>query len=74
MTTSKQDKDFLSSVIDENLLEKAIEWIQDNLEVYEVFDEDKIVKYVGNGKNPDEVFDNSTLEDWARDNGFSKVD
>jgi hypothetical protein len=37
-TTSKQDKDFVDEVIGSSLLEKAIEWIRENMEPEDVFD------------------------------------
>lgn len=52
MTTYSQDEDFLKAVVGGTaLLEKAIDWIKDNL-------------------GPDEVFDESELQAWAKDNGF----
>lgn len=38
-TTPKQDKNFLDEVIGSTLLEKALEWIGENMEPEEVFDE-----------------------------------
>ena len=37
MTTVKQDSDFISQMIPGDLLEKAVQWVQDNLEIEEVF-------------------------------------
>ena len=51
MASYKENKQFLSSVINENLLDEAINWIKSNM-------------------NPDDVFDEDQLEEWAKDNGF----
>lgn len=53
MTSYTQDKNFISSVISNNLLQDAIDWIITNL-------------------NPEDVFDEKVLKEWARDNGFIK--
>ena len=39
MTTAAQDRRFLDEIVGTGLLENAIEWIKDNLEPDEVFDE-----------------------------------
>lgn len=49
--SSKQQEQFISSVISWDLLDYAVEWIGDNLE-------------------PEEVFSESSLEEWALNNGF----
>jgi len=41
-TTSKQDQDFLESVIPHTLLEEAIEWIASNLDPEDVFSENDL--------------------------------
>jgi len=51
MTTSKEDRDFIESVISQSLLEEAIDWIASHM-------------------SPEEVFPDSDLELWAKDNGF----
>ena len=38
-TTSKQDRDFLESVISSSLLEDALSWIEENMEPADVFSE-----------------------------------
>ncbi len=70
-TTEKQDEDFLKEVIGTSTLELSIEWIKDNLEVQDVFDDKEIIGYVSNMK-PDDVFNISDLEEWAESNGFTK--
>ena len=42
MTTGRQDRDFLESVIPNTLLEQAIEWIADNLDPEDVFDKKQL--------------------------------
>lgn len=53
MATYNENKDFLRAMIPEDLLDEAIDWINDHME-------------------PEEVFKNSALEDWAEENGFVK--
>ena len=38
MTTGKQDRDFIAEVINDTLLETAIDWIKRNMEPGDVFD------------------------------------
>jgi len=45
MTTAKEDKDFKDAMIDNDLLEKAIEWIGNHIEPDEVFSEDQLEKW-----------------------------
>ena len=42
MTTPKQDSDFISQLIPDDLLEKAVQYIQDNLYIEEVFTSNQI--------------------------------
>jgi hypothetical protein len=37
-TTSKQDQNFVDEVVGSSLLEKAIQWIRENMEPEDVFD------------------------------------
>lgn len=48
-----KNKEFLLTLINETLLDDAIDWIKMNL-------------------NPEEVFNDNDLEDWAYENGFTK--
>ena len=57
-TSSSQDRNFLNDVIGVGLLETAIDWIKDNLNPEEVFDDDVLEKWA---------------EDWALDNNYEKV-
>lgn len=50
VTSATQDRQFLSAVINDALLEEAIEWIKDNLEPDEVFDKDDLYDWgIANG-------------------------
>lgn len=53
MATVKQDADFLKEVIPSTLLELALDWITNNME-------------------PEDVFDDDRLSDWALANNFVK--
>jgi hypothetical protein len=48
----------------------VLDWVEENFEVEDVFDDDKIKAYVKNTYNPEDVFDSSELEQWAKENGF----
>jgi len=37
MTTARQDQDFVGQLIPSDLLEQSIQWIQDNMEIEDVF-------------------------------------
>jgi hypothetical protein len=70
-TTSKQDNDFLNSVVGSDLLENAIGWITDNMSIDEVFGEKKLLEEANN-YDPEGIFSKATLEQWAEDNGYIK--
>lgn len=69
--TLKQERDFSEAVVPQNFLMDAIDWIKDNMEVYDVFHEKQIIEYAS-GLKPDKVFTQSELEAWAELNGFIK--
>ena len=41
----------------DDLLEKAIEWIKDNMGIDDVFDEKKVKEYIKDNFSQDEIFD-----------------
>lgn len=53
MSTVKQDADFIKEVIPTSLLELALDWIANNME-------------------PEDVFDDEALSEWAMASGFVK--
>ena len=55
MPTNGQDKAFRDTLIADDLLDTSIEWIQNNLD-------------------PDDVFNEAQLQDWALSNGYKKED
>lgn len=55
MTTLEQDKAFLEEVISTDLLERAVDWISENLE-------------------PDDVFTEARLKEWALANDFKEAE
>ena len=55
MTSSKQDSDFTSAVINSSLLEEAIDWISSNLDPSDVFSESDLEDWAhGHGWKEDE--------------------
>jgi hypothetical protein len=70
IVTYYDDLKFIKEVIDENLLDKAIEFIKANIAIEEVYDRDPIVNWVKENEAPGDVFSDSELKDWALDNDF----
>lgn len=72
-TNAQQDKEFLHDVVDTGLLERAINWIKNNLEPDNVFSEDELLKWASN-YDPETVFEKNIgdLENWAEKNGYVK--
>jgi hypothetical protein len=69
-TTAKQDRNFLDEVVGSGLLENAIEWIGQNLEPEQVFDEAKLRSSVQSNSTPGDVFTEKELAEWAEQNGY----
>jgi hypothetical protein len=69
MSTAWQDRDF-----GEQFLEGIVEWIGCNFKPNEVFEMDELVDAacdnVHERKNPEDVFDEEQLENWAERNGW----
>ena len=72
MTTVQQDEAFIKDIIDRYLLEKAIEWIQQNMNPEDVFTKQELIDWAKKNNDPEDVFDERALEIWAEDNGYSK--
>lgn len=78
MATFKENQDFINAVIGEDLLDTAIDHLQNTMLPGEVFTEVQLTEWcIENGDqhlSPDDVFDDSELSEWARENGFIKED
>jgi hypothetical protein len=48
MTSHNEDQSFIHAVINPCLLEEALEWIKDNMEPADVFDEDELRSWAEN--------------------------
>lgn len=75
MTSVKQDKDFIKAVaaeLPDKLLQTTIDFIRDNLNPDEVFDQERLNRFVGESAKADEVFKETELHDWAIENGYTK--
>jgi hypothetical protein len=75
MTTKHEDdsfKNMLSNELPRSLLGSAIDWIRDNMQPDQVFDQARLKQFVGNTSSPDEVFSESDLSAWAKENGFTE--
>lgn len=54
---------------------EAVELVRTNFtndEIYDTFELDDYATVVCSSKHPEDVFDESTLEKWATDNGFTR--
>lgn len=71
MATGNENKKFTESVFGEYPLDSAIDWIKDNMEPDDVFEDDELIVWANN-KRPEVIFSNTTLEEWALENGFVK--
>jgi len=70
-TSTKQDKDFLESVIATDLLEQSIQWITGNMEPEEVFGENRLTQWA-QSMELDSIFTEKELGEWAENNGYVK--
>lgn len=69
-TTYNEQTEFKKVVVDDGLLDSAVDWIKENLAADDVFDEDELVQWVEKNRDPDDVFTKEELREWAKDNGF----
>ncbi len=65
-----RDQDFLAGVMPAGFFDCVIDWIKDNLEPDDVFDDDELIEWTRKNASPDDVFDSDTLGEWAEDNGY----
>lgn len=76
-TSSSQDRKFISDVIGDQILEKAVDWVSSNLEPEDVFSEEKLTQWAKDWlpKNAilTEIFPDKLLEEWAEENGWEKI-
>lgn len=54
--------------------EDVIREVRSSCNIDEVFSDHEIIEYVKEQFNPEQVFEISALETWAKDNGYEKVD
>jgi len=53
-------------------LEAVVDWIENNLRPDEVFTMPALTETIRFANDPDDVFTDAELSDWAKDNGFVK--
>lgn len=72
MATWKQNKDFEEDVFDgAQFLDRAIVWIKNNMPIGEVYGEGQIKNHIED-QDPADYFSESTLSQWAEENGYVK--
>lgn len=75
MTTKQQDTEFKKCIgeqLPNKLLQVAIDWLRDNMNPDEIYDQQRLNQFVGNAALPDEVFSEPDLIKWAEENGYTK--
>lgn len=60
------------TVLQEKLGRNILDYINDNLEVDDIFSEDQIKDYINSTFSPEEVYSEDRLIDWATENGYTK--
>jgi hypothetical protein len=73
MTTVKQEKEFvamLGNELPKSLLGDTLDWIRDNLDPGDIYDQQRLNQYVGQLAAPEEVFSEDELKAWAIDKGY----
>lgn len=70
-TSARQDKEFISAMVSSTLLEEVIEWIQGEFEPEQIFGEEKLKSWASDA-GVENVFDDSILEMWAKNNGWTR--
>jgi len=63
----------LEKIIDNNMKE-FLEHVAYAFDIDDVFSTEKIKRYVSATYSPGDIFADSELEDWAKNNGFIKED
>ena len=66
-----KEKQFARDLFEDRLVEEIFEWIEENLDPDEVFDESVLTDYVRKHNMPSEVYDEEDLATWAKDSGWS---
>lgn len=66
----KAFKKTIGAELPDSLLTTALDFIRDNMNPDEVFDQSRLNSFVGNTATPDEVFNMDTLESFGRKRGW----
>jgi len=87
-STDRDERAFISGLDLSSLLEHAVQWISENLEPDQVFDEDELhdwaaqneryeIGWIAENMDPEEVFAGvagDALHDWAVENGYISIE
>lgn len=75
MNTSVKQETAFNKMVGEELptsfLQSTIDWISDNLNPDQVWHQADLNKFVGNVAQPEDVFKEEELKQWAIDHGFT---
>ena len=76
MPTTRDNRDFREALFadDDEMLDRAIKLIHDNVKIEDVFPEDEIVEYVKSNLSPEDIFGRSELIEWALENNYVSKD
>lgn len=74
MPSAKQENDFLFSVLNGSLLENAVEWIGNNLNPEEVYNESDLKSWAKDNLDPEDIYSSSDVLESVRRVGFSPDD
>jgi hypothetical protein len=73
MATSRQNEEFIKTLMPQWPLDEAIEWIKANLGPGDVFEETDLFNWAReNARAPEDVFGKADLEAWAEDAGYRR--
>lgn len=80
MSTAREKQDFEDFINDEielsiakNILESTLQYVRSNFDPDDIWDDDKLRKYVAASSLPEDVFEDKQLSEWAESNGYEKV-
>jgi hypothetical protein len=59
---------------DERLTDLILDWVKEEIEIGDLYEGDVITRYIRENYNPEDVFKESELSDWAFENGYRRFE